>query len=81
MLTAITWTLALLSLAGTVLNIQKRPEGFYFWIAANAGWVFINWAVGVYALAFLFGIYLLLAVYGAWAWTRGGRERFGHINL
>ena len=43
MFTAITWTLAILSLAGTVLNVQKRPEGFYFWIVANVGWVLINW--------------------------------------
>ena len=82
MFTAITWTLAILSLAGTVLNVQKRPEGFYFWIVANVGWVLINWGAGIYAQACLFAIYLLLAIYGAWLWSRGrSRDKFGHINL
>ena len=81
-LAVITWLLAILSLYGVVLNIQKRPSCFYIWSVTNAGWVFIDALAGVYAQAALFTIYLGLSLYGAWDWNRDRRrERFVHINL
>lgn len=78
---ALSWLIAALSLTGTVLNIQKRSECFYLWGLSNAAWVFIDLKKGLHAQALLFAIYFVLAVYGAWSWGRGRRERFGHIEI
>lgn len=78
----LSWLIAVLSLTGTVLNIKKRSECFYLWGISNAAWVFIDFNKGLHAQALLFSIYFVLAIYGAWSWSRGGRgERFGHIQL
>jgi len=75
------WAIAVLSFTGTVLNIQKRVECFYLWGFSNAAWVVIDFRSGLYAQALLFAIYLVLALYGLWSWSKGGRERFGHIEI
>lgn len=80
-LEALSWLIAALSLAGTVLNIQKRSECFYLWGLSNIAWVFIDLSKGLHAQALLSAIYFVLAVYGAWSWGRGRRERFGHIEI
>lgn len=77
----LTWLIAALSLSGTVLNIKKRSECFYLWAVSNVAWVFIDLSKGLHAQAVLFAIYFGLAVYGAWSWSRGRRERFGHIEI
>lgn len=69
-MTIITWVLTALSLAGTVLVIRRRVEGFYLWAFTNIGWVVVDIEAGLYAQAALFGAYLALSVYGVWEWRR-----------
>lgn len=66
----LTWALTALSLAGTVLVIRRRVEGFYLWAVTNIGWVAVDLNAGLPAQAALFGAYLALSVYGVWEWKR-----------
>lgn len=63
-----TWLLAVLSLAGTILNVRKRWEGFALWIVANTGWIFVNLEKGIPAQALLFVAYLGVSAWGLYSW-------------
>lgn len=52
-------------------NVWNWPVG----IANNVAFLILFWASGIYADASLQVIYLALAVYGWWAWVRGGQAR------
>jgi nicotinamide riboside transporter PnuC len=67
-MTALTWTLAGLSLAGVVLNIRKRRESFAIWTATNAAWAAIDLHAGLPAQAALMATYCGLSVWGLVAW-------------
>ncbi len=65
-----TWVLAVLSLAGVILNVRKDKRCFYLWGVANVGWVLINLRAGIPAQAALFLIYFGLSVWGFFDWRR-----------
>lgn len=67
----ILWALVIVSLIGTVLNVQRRRSGFIVWIVSNAGLAITNADKGDWAQASLFAVYLLLAVWGWMAWGEG----------
>jgi len=62
------WMLAVLSLAGTVLNVLKSRAGFGIWIVTNAGWIAVNLEKEIPAQAVLFTAYLAVSVWGFVAW-------------
>ena len=64
------WALTALSIIGVVLNAQRKIEGFYFWLFANAGWVVIDFQNGIYAQAGLFLFYFGTCWYGIITWRR-----------
>lgn len=66
----LTWTIAVFSIIGVVLNIQKKRSCFYFWSGTNASWVVIDFARGIYAQAVLFFVYFVLAIWGIIAWKK-----------
>ncbi|TDV48940.1 nicotinamide mononucleotide transporter PnuC [Actinophytocola oryzae] len=51
-------------------NVWNWPIG----IANNITFLILFWAAGIYADAGLQVVYLVLAVYGWWAWLRGGHQ-------
>jgi hypothetical protein len=53
-----------------VLNIKKRKECFYCWIASNAFWCWHNARIGELAQCGLFALYFWLAIVGACEWGR-----------
>ncbi len=68
------WLIALLALAGVVLNIKKHPVCFAIWAVTNIAWTFIDLEHGLPSQAALQFVYFLLSVYGLYEWTRKGGE-------
>ena len=66
----ITGVLTFLSLAGTVLLILKKWQGFLFYLFANAGWAVLDFFCGIPGQAILFGVYFLLSVWGVYSWNK-----------
>ena len=64
----ISWTLTIAALIGVVLNIKRKRICFHIWMVTNAGWALVDLSRGIYAQAFLFFIYFLLAIWGIFAW-------------
>ena len=62
------WTLTVIALAGTVLNVRQQRLGFLFWIVSNLGFAIENALRGIYPVAVLFSVYLILAVAGWFSW-------------
>jgi nicotinamide riboside transporter PnuC len=63
-----TWGITLVSIIGTVANIYKKSWCFIIWLFTNFTWMMIDFRAGLYAQAFLFLIYFLLAVWGLYQW-------------
>jgi nicotinamide riboside transporter PnuC len=68
MMTAFTWIVATLSLIGVVLNVRQDRRCFYIWTVTNASWMAVDFSRGLYAQAFMFLVYLGLAIWGLYAW-------------
>jgi len=64
------WTLAILSLIGTVLNVLKHRAGFGIWMLTNAGWIVVNVEKDIPAQAVLFAAYLTVSFWGFFAWKK-----------
>jgi len=62
------WILAVVSIFGVVLNIYKNKWCFIVWAVTNFIWMLINLSREIYAQAFLFFIYFLLAIWGMFEW-------------
>lgn len=67
-MTTITWIFTFIALYGTFLNSLQKKKGFYYWIVSNIAFCVINLYYGIYAQAFLFGVYTVLAVQGIIKW-------------
>jgi len=64
------WALAVLSITGVVLNVNKSPAGFAVWMFTNACWAVIDFRKRLYAQSFLFIVYFFLALWGFFSWIR-----------
>ncbi|OPX92708.1 MAG: Nicotinamide mononucleotide transporter [Pelotomaculum sp. PtaB.Bin104] len=65
-----TWLITIAAITGTVANIYKRRWCFCVWTITNCIWCFIDFAAGLYAQAFLFAIYAVLAIWGLVQWRK-----------
>jgi len=65
-----TWTITIASIIGTVANIYKKKWCFIVWLFTNSIWMIIDLRARLYAQAFLFAVYVLLAVWGLLQWSR-----------
>ncbi len=45
------------------------------WIVTNSVWLIIDYQAGLYAQAFLFGVYILLAIWGLLHWSKDRTAR------
>jgi len=66
----IRWALTGVGITGSVLNARQQRACFGWWITANAGWIVVNIHRAQWAEATLFGVYLLLSLYGLAKWAR-----------
>jgi len=64
------WLLAGLSIFGVVLNVHKDSACFLVWMFTNACWAVIDFRKRLYAQAFLFVVYFVLALWGWISWAR-----------
>lgn len=62
------WFLAMIALYGTYLNVYQDKRGFYYWLISNSAFAGINFYLGLWAQATLFGIYTVLAIMGLKNW-------------
>lgn len=62
------WTLTVLSIIGTLYNLQKRVAGWIIWTISNIGWIISFVMKGLLAEATLFSVYLVLSIYGIFKW-------------
>lgn len=69
----LSWVLVGMSLLGNIFVIKKKVIGQWLWAIANVGWVAYDLWIGAYSQAFLFFVYLLLCIWGIYAWTRDER--------
>ncbi|MFC1523872.1 nicotinamide mononucleotide transporter [Thermodesulfobacteriota bacterium] len=69
------WFLTGLSLLGTWFNLEKKVAGWYVWSLANVGWVVSFSVKGMVAEATLFGIYLILSIYGIFKWSASEKKK------
>ena len=68
------WLTSAAALIAVWLNIRKCAWCFPIWIGTNATWAVVDWTHGLHAQAALMAVYVLLAIYGCWRWTKGERE-------
>lgn len=66
-----TWLITIAAIIGTVANIYKRPWCFAIWLVTNSLWMAVDYMAGMYAQAFLFAVYVVLAVWGLIKWMKG----------
>ena len=69
------WLITILSLIGVVLNIYKRQECFIIWSVTNLAWMIYDWNKGLKEQAVLFGVYLILALWGLYTWQKKGKQQ------
>jgi len=75
------WIIVAIALAGVVLNVRRRWEGFLLWLISNGWWFQHNLVIGEYHQAVLFGVFWLLSVYGIYSWKRKGFNRGSKNNV
>jgi len=63
-----TWLITVASIIGVIANIKKKRWCFYVWAVTNSLWMIVDFAHGLYAQAFLFLVYVLLAIWGIIEW-------------
>lgn len=62
------WICTAIAIYGTFLNAKKDVSGFYFWLVSNTAFCAINFFNACYAQAFLFAVYICLAIVGIKQW-------------
>ena len=65
-----TWFITVASIIGTVANIYKRRWCFWIWLFTNTTWMLIDLHARLYSQAFLFLVYVVLAVWGLVNWIK-----------
>ena len=58
------------SLLCTWMVVRKVLENWLYWIAIDTLAMWLYWQKGLYPTVALFGLYLLIAVFGYWMWRR-----------
>ena len=68
------WSMVAVSLIGTVLNVRGNSGCWYVWAIGNIGWMTVGIGSGVYSLAFLQAVYLVMNYFGVKSWTKARNE-------
>ena len=57
-------------MVGAILNAMKKKACFVIWIVTNFYLVFHNVMIKEYAQASLWGVYVVIAIYGLINWSK-----------
>ena len=63
-------TTSILSVTGMWLTTRKKIENWYYWFAVDVLACGIYIYKGIYFYAFLYGVYIFMAVWGYWEWRK-----------
>ena len=66
--------IAAFSVVAQVLQVRKKIENWPFWVGVNVVALATYWTASLAYTAFLYGIYLVLALAGWWSWSRALRR-------
>lgn len=66
----IAWIATIIAIIGSILNSNKREEGFYLWIISNSLYVYINIKAGIIAQAVLFVFNIIVCLWGLYQWKK-----------
>jgi len=69
----LTWFLVAASLIGNACINKQNIAGHWVWLFANAGWVYYDLLIGVHSQAALFGVYMLMNLWGIFEWKYKAR--------
>lgn len=58
------------SLAATFMVVKRVIENWLYWVFINMGMVVLYINNGYEILAFQYGLFVLLAIYGYWSWSK-----------
>lgn len=68
------WCNTVLAIIGTFLNAKRVRFGFIIWMVTNTVFVVNNLIIKSFPQAALFGVYLVLAVFGWISWGKEAKE-------
>lgn len=81
---AFLWTITVLSLLGTALNVKKKASCFYIWTAVNIAWIGVDAYQHLWARLVLDFVHLVFAVWGIVSWRshsiRNDRDKGGETS-
>lgn len=81
MLLIVSYIVSAFSLLGTVMNIKKLRACFIVWLFTNGFWLVYSILTEQYSRAILDFIYLLLAIYGIYEWSKKAKSnKVGEIH-
>ena len=66
----LSWPMAGIALAGTIINAEKNKWGFVFWLVSNLYMSINFFFTHQYANCALFIVYFALAIRGFWVWNK-----------
>lgn len=67
----------IIALLGAWLNARKNIYGFCCWLLSNGFWTVHNIIIREYAQAFLYFVFLGIAIYGLYKWSQGNSDGQG----
>lgn len=69
----------IMSFTATLLMAQRRIECWIYWISVDIIGIGLYYAKGVHFIAFLYVLFLFLAISGLVSWLGGRRERYSSV--
>ena len=71
---AMGWAIAVVSVAGVLLNNARRRECFYLWLFSNGASAVVHAYAGMSGLLVRDTVFFALAIHGLWAWSKAEKE-------
>lgn len=78
---AFLWTITVLSLLGTVLNVRKKVSCFYLWMLVNIAWIGVDVCQGLWARFVLDSTHLVFAIWGIVSWRDPPRSNGREVQI
>ena len=74
-------TVMIFSVINTWLMAQKVLENWLYWLVIDAAAIYLYWQTGYYVTIIMFGVYLMLAIYGYKEWRDSLKESLDEADL
>ena len=68
------WAIAVVAVAGVLLNNARRRECFYLWLFSNGASAVVHACAGMSGLLVRDAVFFALAIHGFWAWSKAEKE-------